>query len=200
MCSSCCVGNMSSTSTTTSTSLSTSSFQGRPTSSTNTSNSYSSSKSKWDTEYRAIPREKGLSLRFIAYAAGASLPTTVKKMTRKEKKREHSTSIWDFFGRSTQLFWIVQPEDRRERGRSRTPRGRDGKKSTSAASSPDINFFHEAYRDSAGHAPPSTVSCAGCGPGVAPVHGYSRASGFSSGFSPGGNLPSWGPFPSFERN
>ncbi|PTB48068.1 hypothetical protein M431DRAFT_488018 [Trichoderma harzianum CBS 226.95] len=136
---------MSSTSSSTSTSTSTSSSESRPALSTNSSSSYSSSKSKWDTEYLAIPGEKGLPLRFIAYAAGASLPTTMKKMTRKEKRRGQSASIWDFFGRNTQLFWIVQPEDRRERGRSRTPRGRDGQKSTSAASSPDVNFFHEAY-------------------------------------------------------
>ncbi|KAL7781715.1 hypothetical protein V8C43DRAFT_310814 [Trichoderma afarasin] len=183
-----------------STSTSTSSSQNRPASSTNSSSSYSSSKSKWDTEYLAIPREKGLPLRFIAYAAGASLPTTVKKMTRKEKRRGQSASIWDFFGRNTQLFWIVQPEDRRERGRSKTPRGRDGRKSTSAASSPDNNFFHETYRDSAGHVPPPTASCAECGPGVTPAHGYSRASGFSSGNPTGDNLPGWGPFPPFGRN
>ncbi|PKK46688.1 hypothetical protein CI102_10604 [Trichoderma harzianum] len=121
-------------STSTSTSTSTSSSESRPALSTNSSSSYSSSKSKWDTEYLAIPREKGLPLRFIAYAVGASLPTTMKKMTRKEKRRGQSASIWDFFGRNTQLCWIVQPEDRRERGRSRTPRGRDGQKSTSAAS------------------------------------------------------------------
>lgn len=195
MCSSCGVDNMSSTSTstttstTTSASTSTSSSQGRPASSTNSSSPYGSSKSKWDTEYLAIPREKGLPLRFIAYAAGASLPTTMKKMTRKEKRRGQSTSIWDFFGRNTQLFWIVQPEDRRERGRSRTPRGRDGQKSSSAASSLDANFFHEAYRDSAGYVPPPTFSCAECRPGVTPARGYSRTSGFSTGFSPGGNLP-----------
>ncbi|KAL6808758.1 hypothetical protein V8C40DRAFT_284846 [Trichoderma camerunense] len=187
-------------STSSSNSTSTSSSQGRPTSSTNSSSSHSSSKSKWDTEYLAIPREKGLPLRFIAYAAGASLPTTVKKMTRKEKRRGQGTSIWDFFGRNTQLFWIVQPEDRQKRGRSRTPRRRDRQKSTSAASSPDINFFHETYRDSAGHVPPPTASCAECGPGVTPAHGYSRASGFSSGNPPGDNLPGWGPFPPFGRN
>ncbi|KAL6786280.1 hypothetical protein J3E68DRAFT_433011 [Trichoderma sp. SZMC 28012] len=159
-------------STSTSTSTSTSSSQSRPISSTNSSSSYSSSKSKWDTEYLAIPKEKGLPLRFIAYAAGASLPTTVKKMTRKEKRRGQNASIWDFFGRNTQLFWIVQPEDRRERGRSRTPRGRDEQKSNSAVSLLDANFFHEANRDSAGHVTPPTASCAAYGPGVAPAHGY----------------------------
>ncbi|KKP03125.1 hypothetical protein THAR02_04793 [Trichoderma harzianum] len=162
-----------SSSTSTSTSTSISSSQSRPISSTNSSSSYSNSKSKWDTEYLAIPREKGLPLRFIAYAAGASLPITMKKMTRKEKRRGQSTSIWDFFGRNTQLLWIAQPEDRWERGRSRTPRGRDGQKSTSTASFPDVSFFQEAYRDSTGHVPPPAASCAACGPGVAPAHGYS---------------------------
>ncbi|KAL7946675.1 hypothetical protein V8C42DRAFT_293323 [Trichoderma barbatum] len=168
-------------------------------SSTTSSSSHGSSKSKWDTEYLAIPRDKGLPLRFIAYAAGASLPTTMKKMTRKEKKLGQSTSKWDFLGRDTQLFWVVQPGDRQKRGRSRNPRGRDWQKNTSAASSPELNYAPEASRRSMGGVPPQGASGAAGDPVVTPSHSHSKGSGFAFGFGPGTNLPG-GPLPPFGRN
>ncbi|EHK21520.1 uncharacterized protein TRIVIDRAFT_222965 [Trichoderma virens Gv29-8] len=172
-------------------------------SSTNSSSSQGSSKSKWDTEYIDIPREKGLPLRFIAYAAGASLPTTMKKMTRKEKKGGEGASRWDFLGRDTQLFWVVQPEDRQRRGRSRNPRERNRQKSTSTASSPasspEINVAPGQFGEPAGYFPHPTASGAAGVPMVPPGHGPPRGSGFSFGFPPGTNFPG-GPLPPFGRN
>lgn len=197
----------SSSSSSSSSSTSFSSTQSQSASSTSGSSSQGSSKSKWKQDYLTISRDKGLSLRFIAYAAGASLPTTMKKMTRKKKKGGHSASDWDFFGRDTQLFWVVQPEDRQKRGRSRNPRERDQKSSISTASSqalpPEFNFSTEAFRapmstgGSAGIVPPPA---AGGGPMVTPANGYSRASGFSFGIPSVGNMPGGSPMLPSGRN
>lgn len=166
-----------------------------------------------------LPRDKGLSLRFVAYAAGASLPTTVKKMTRLEKKNKDGQDSgsgsgggdvprWDFFGRDTQLFWVVVPEDRRQkkRGRSRTSRERTQQRSRSAASSqaaavPEVNHVPPEISSSRG--PPwmggSTAGIVPPQTGGAPVYGQPKPVGFPFGIPPVVALPGGSSMPSFGR-
>ncbi|PTB67184.1 hypothetical protein BBK36DRAFT_1117744 [Trichoderma citrinoviride] len=205
-----------------STSTSSSSTNGQRPSSTAGGSSHRSSKSSssssWKSEYLPLSRDKGLPLRFIAYAAGASLPTTVKKMTRTETKDNDKQASggprWDFFGRDTQLFWVVVPEDRqnkKKRGRSRTSRERSTtatqQRSQSAASSqaapPELNFPPEAAASSS-RAPPWTGgSMTGMVPPQAsglPGYGQPKpAAGFPFGIPPVVNLPGGSSMPSFRR-
>ncbi|KAL7815445.1 hypothetical protein V8C44DRAFT_324593 [Trichoderma aethiopicum] len=187
----------------------------------------SSKSSSWKSEYLPLSRDKGLSLRFIAYAAGASLPTTVKKMTRLEKKNNNSKDVqsnggnlprWDFFGRDTQLFWVVVPEDRqKKRGRSRTSRertqqqrGRSGASSQGAAVMPEVNDL-----DNNNNMPPEISSSRGPrwaggstmtgvvpprAGGAAPVFGgQPKPVGFPFGVPPVVSLPGGSAMPRFGR-
>ncbi|TFA97631.1 hypothetical protein CCMA1212_010634 [Trichoderma ghanense] len=173
----------------------------------------SSKSSSWKSEYLPLSRDRGLSLRFIAYAAGASLPTTVKKMTRLEEKKKKKKDgqagggvpRWDFFERDTQLFWVVVPEDRqKKRGRSRTWRERTQQRSLSAASSsqaaavPEVNNFPPEISSrwtggttTTGVVPPQA--------GGAPVYGQPKPVGFPFGIPPVVNLSGGGSMPSFGR-
>ncbi|KAH0491458.1 hypothetical protein TgHK011_002890 [Trichoderma gracile] len=180
-----------------------------------------SSSSSWKSEYLRLPRDKGLSVRFMTYAAGASLPTTVKKMTRLEKKDGQggngggggggNVPRWDFFGRDTQLFWVVVPEDRqpKKRGRSRTSRERTQQRSRSRSSSqtatvPEVvNSFPPEISPSRG--PPwagGSTTTTGIVPpqaGGAPVYGQPRPVGFPFGIPPVVSLPGGSSMPSFGR-
>ncbi|OTA05411.1 hypothetical protein A9Z42_0060610 [Trichoderma parareesei] len=192
-----------------STSASSSSTSGQLPSTTGGSHR-SSKSSSWRSEYLPLPRDKGLSLRFVAYAAGASLPTTVKKMTRLEKKNKDGQNSgsgggdvprWDFFGRDTQLFWVVVPEDRRQkkRGRSRTSREGTQQRSRSAASSqaaavPEVNHVPPEISSSRG--PPGIVPPQA---GGAPVYGQPKPVGFPFGIPPVVALPGGTSMPSFGR-
>ncbi|KAL6886699.1 hypothetical protein HDV57DRAFT_491139 [Trichoderma longibrachiatum] len=189
--------------------------------------SHRSSKSgTWKAEYLPLSRDKGLSLRFIAYAAGASLPTTVKKMTRLEKKKNNNNNKeaqggggniprWDFFGRDTQLFWVVVPEDRqKKRGRSRTSRERtQQQRSRSGASSQGAAVMPEVNEDD-NNIPPEISSSRGplwtggstMGSAVppqaggAPVFGgQPKPVGFPFGIPPVVSLPGGSAMPRFGR-
>ncbi|KAL6854628.1 hypothetical protein J3F83DRAFT_477753 [Trichoderma novae-zelandiae] len=200
-----------------STSTSSSSTNGRLASTAG--GSHRSSKSNWKSEYLPLSRDRGLPLRFIAYAAGASLPTTVKKMTRTEKKDGRSVPRWDFFGRDTQLFWVVVPEDGQKRGRSRTSRERSQQqRGQSAASSqavpPEVNLPPDAASSSSrapprwtgggsmtGFVAPRAGAAGGPagGPGVAAAYGYPKPNGFPFGVPPVVNMPGGRSMPSFGR-
>ncbi|RFU80277.1 hypothetical protein TARUN_1953 [Trichoderma arundinaceum] len=188
----------------TSSSSSASSSQHRSTASRG-SNSKSSSKDGWKPSFMSFSKDQGLPLKFFAYTAGATLPTTMKKMTRKMPK-DRRTSEWVFSGRETQLFWVLQPERPQQRGRSRNPRERDTYESRPPQQQPMYSFPSEAARapkptgGSMGTIPPPSAAGAAGGPMAASMHGHSRPPGFPFGIPSIVNFPGGMPLPPSGRN
>lgn len=70
-------------------------------------------------EYLDYPQDPSLFFRFLVYASGGTLPSTVKKVTREAPKRQNRIFDWAFSGQKTQYSWVVQPVCCKKHGRSK---------------------------------------------------------------------------------
>lgn len=72
-------------------------------------------------EFRQDPEDPGLLFRFVVYAAGGTLPSEVKKVTREAPKYRKSTVNCASSKQATQYSWVIRHQCRKKWRRSKDP-------------------------------------------------------------------------------
>lgn len=76
-----------------------------------------------ELKYLEVPQNPSPFFRFLVYAAGGTLPSTVKKVTRKAPKGQNRIFDCSFSRHRTQYSWVVQPQcHKKRRGNKKPPK------------------------------------------------------------------------------
>lgn len=76
---------------------------------------------RWEEKHKGISRNNSFLVKFFAYAAGSTLPTTMRKSTRTlpSTNQRQGISEWYFCGQETRLLWVSGPTHRNSSHRIR---------------------------------------------------------------------------------